>query len=124
MNVFTAARSQLVELYQLAGLDAYTYTPPTIVPPIVTVLPGSAWIEPNRVGKFHARVELMATAYISLIDSSVALEQLEQLVEELLTATPSGVLITSVDAPRIDSTSSQGDLLASDITIHAQVRKD
>ena len=124
MNVFTAARTQLVELYQLAGIDAYTYTPPTIVPPIVTVLPGSAWIEPNRVGKFHARVELMTTAYVSLIDSSVALEQLEQLVEELLTATPSGVLITSVDAPRIDSTSSQGDLLASDITIHAQVRKD
>ena len=122
MNVFTAARAHLVDLYQLAGIDAYTYTPPTIVPPIVTVLT-SSWIEPNRVGKFHARVGLMATAYVSLIDSSVALEQLEQLVEELsprrLAASSS---LRSMHPRRLDKL--QGDLLASDITIHAQVRKD
>ena len=124
MNVLTAARAQLVDLYQLAGIDAYLFTPPTVIPPIVTVLPASAWIEPNRVGKSHAKVELTVTAYVSLIDPATALEQLETLIDELILATPSGVLITSVDAPRVDSTSSQGDLLASDLTIHAQVRRD
>jgi hypothetical protein len=69
-------------------------------------------------------VELTATAYVSLIDPSVALTQLEELIDELILATPSGVLITSVDAPRVDSTSSQGDLLASDLNIHAHVRRD
>lgn len=123
MNTFTLARSELVDLYQLAGIDAYAYTPPTVVPPIVTVLPSSSWITPNRLGdRMSAAVELTVTAYVSLIDSSVALEQLEQLIEELINATPSGVLIDSVDAPRIDSTSSQGELLASDLTITAQVR--
>lgn len=124
MNVLTAARAHLVDLYQLAGIDAYLFTPPTVVPPIVTVLPASAWVEPNRVGKYHAKVELTVTAYVSLIDPSTSLEQLEQLLDELILATPTGVLITSIDAPRVDSTSSQGDLLASDINIHAQVRRD
>jgi hypothetical protein len=124
MNVLTAARAHLVDIYQLAGIDAYLYTPPTVVPPIVTVLPASAWVEPNRVGKYHAKVELTVTAYVSLIDPSTSLEQLEQLLDELILATPTGVLITSIDAPRVDSTSSQGDLLASDINIHAQVRRD
>lgn len=124
MNVLTAARAHLVDLYQLAGIDAYLFTPPTVVPPIVTVLPASAWVEPNRVGKYHAKVELTVTAYVSLIDPSTSLEQLEDLVDELILATPTGVLITSIDAPRVDSTSSQGDLLASDINIHAQVRRE
>ena len=122
-STLTLARAELVDLYQLAGIDAYLFTPPTVVPPIVTVLPGSSWIEPNRVGQFAAKVELTVTAYVSLIDPSAALEQLEQLIEELIAATPSGVLIDSVDAPRVDSTSSQGDLLASDLTITTQVRR-
>ena len=124
MNVLTGARAHLVDLYQDAGIDAYSFTPPTVIPPIVTVLPASAWIEPNRVGNYHAKIELTVTAYVSLIDPSVALQQLEELIDELILATPSGVLIVSVDAPRVDSTSSQGDLLASDLTIHAQVRRD
>ena len=124
MNVLTAARAHLVDLYQLAGIDAYLFTPPTVVPPIVTVLPASAWVEPNRVGKYHAKVELTVTAYVSLIDPSASLEQMETLIDEIILATPTGVLITSIDAPRVDSTSSQGDLLASEINIHAQVRRD
>lgn len=123
-STFTLARAELEAAYDAAGLDAYTYTPPTVVPPIVTILPASSWITPNRVGHFTAAVELTVTAYVSLIDSSIALEQLEQLVEDIITATPSGVLINSVDAPRIDATSSQGELLASDITITAQVRSN
>jgi hypothetical protein len=124
VNVLTAARAHLVDLYQLAGIDAYSFTPPTVIPPIVTVLPASAWVEPNRVGNYHAKVELTATAYVSLIDPSAALSQLEDLIDEIILATPSGVLITRVDAPRVDSTSSQGDLLASDVNIHAHVRRD
>lgn len=123
MNVLTEARSQLVDLYQAAGINAYLYTPPTMIPPIVTVLPASAWIEPNRIGKYHAQLELTVTAYVGLIDPSTALEQLEDLID-LILATPSGVLITSVDAPRVDQTSSQGDLLASDLNITTQVRRD
>jgi hypothetical protein len=124
VNVLTAARAHLVDLYQLAGIDAYLYTPPTVVPPIVTVLPAPSWVEPNRVGKYHAKIELTVTAYVSLIDPSASLEQMETLIDEIILATPSGVLVTSVDAPRVDSTSSQGDLLASEINIHAQVRRD
>ena len=122
MSTLTQGRQDLVDAYRAAGIDAYTFTPPTVIPPIVTVLPASSWIEPSRVGHFAAKVDLSVTVYVGLIDSSTALEQLEQVLEDVITATPPGVLITSIDAPRVDSTSSQGDLLASDLTITTQIR--
>ena len=120
----TAARIDLAAAYTAAGLLTYAYTPPTLVPPLVTVLPGSSWVTPNRVGVLDAQLELTVTCYVNLIDASSSLEQLEDLVTAVITSTPRGVLIDSVDAPRIDSTSSQGDLLAADITITAQVRSN
>ena len=123
MNPYTDARAQLVLAYAGAGLTVYGYAPPTLVPPVVTVTPGREWIVPNRVGVLDAKIELVVTAYVSLIDPTTATDALEELVSTVLHSTPSGVLIDSVDAPRIDSTSSQGDLLASDIQLIAQVKE-
>ena len=123
MNPYTDARAQLVLAFSAAGVSAYGYTPPTLVPPIVTITPGRSWIEPNRIGCLDAKLELTATAYVSLIDPSTATDALEELLSKLLHATPAGFLIDSIDAPRIDSTSSQGDLLASDIQLIAQVKE-
>lgn len=121
MNSFTNARTNLVGIYAAGGLDVYAFTPPVVIPPIVTVLPAATWIEPNRIGnKISSKVQLLVTAYVSLIDSAVALEQIEEMIHTLLMLTPTNCIITGIDAPRVDSTSSQGDLLASDITIQLQ----
>lgn len=121
-STFTAAREELQAAYTAAGITAYTFTPPTLVPPLVTILPASSWITPNRVGAGSASLDLSVTAYVGLIDSSTAYGQLEQLIEDVIAATPSGVLITAVDGPTVDSITSQGELLTSDITLTAQVR--
>ena len=121
MNSFTNARTNLVGIYAAGGLDVYAFTPPVVIPPIVTVLPAATWIEPNRIGnKISSKVQLLVTAYVSLIDSAVALEQIEEMIHTLLMTTSTNCIITGIDAPRVDSTSSQGDLLASDITIQLQ----
>lgn len=123
MNPYTDARAQLVLAYSAAGVTVYGYTPPTLVPPVATITPAGSWIEPNRIGSLDAKLELTVTAYVSLIDASTATDQLEELISTLIKATPKGILISSVDAPRIDSTSSQGELLASDIQLTAQVKE-
>lgn len=123
MNAYTDARVELVTAYLAEGLTAFGYTPATLMPNTVVVEPADPWITPNRVGCLDAGMRFRVTAYAQLVDYSATLEQLEQLVGRVITSTPSGVLIDSVAAPRIDGTSSQGDMLAAELTLTAQVKE-
>lgn len=123
MNPYTDARKEIVAKLVADGISAFGHTPPTIVPPLVTVTPGSEWITPNRTGNLDAKLDLVATAYVTLLDSAAAIDALEALVSRVLAVIPSGVSVTSVTAPRTDGTSSQGDLLASEISLTAQVKE-
>ena len=123
MNAYTDARLELVTAYSSAGLTAFGYTPPTLMPSTVVVEPADPWITPNRVGKLDAALRFTVTAYAQLVDYGSTLEQLEQLVGRVIHATPSGVLIDSVSAPAVDGTSSQGDMLAAELTLTAQVKE-
>lgn len=124
MNVITSARREIVDLLVAAGISAYGYTPATLVPPIVVIRPDSEWIVPNRVGtKLAAKIGFRAECIVNVVDSASALDALEDLVGRVLTAIPSGILITSVDAPSIGGTGSQGDTLQADILIAAQIQE-
>jgi hypothetical protein len=123
MNPYTDARLELVTAYVAAGLVAFGYTPATLMPNTVVVEPANPWITPNRVGKLDAAMSFTVTAYAQLVDYLATLEQLEQLVGDVIRATPAGVLIGSVTAPAVDSSSSQGDLLAAELTLTAQVKE-
>lgn len=123
MNTYTEARVELVTAYVAAGLTAFGYTPATLMPNTVVVEPAQPWITPNRVGKLDAAVRFTVTAYAQLVDYASTLEQLETLIGKVITATPSGVLIDSVAAPAVDGTSSQGDMLAAELTLTAQVKE-
>lgn len=123
-NPYTAARLELTTAYVAAGLTAFGYTPATVRPPVVVVEPANDWITPNRIGSADARVGFTVSCYASLIDSTTALDTLEQLVADVIRATPSGVLIDSVTAPAVDGTSSsQGDVLVAELTLTAQVKE-
>jgi hypothetical protein len=123
MNPYTDARLELVTAYVAAGLTAFGYTPATLMPNTIVVEPSTPWITPNRVGRLDAGLRFTVTAYAQLVDYSSTLEQLEQLVADVLAATPNGWLIDSVAAPVVDGTSSQGDMLAAELTLTAQVKE-
>lgn len=123
MNTYTDARLELVTAYVSAGLTAFGYTPATLMPNTIVVEPADPWITPNRVGKLDAAVRFRVTAYAQLIDYGSTLGQLEELIADVVRATPSGILIDSVSAPAVDGTSSQGDMLAAELALTAQVKE-
>jgi hypothetical protein len=123
VNIYTDAREQIVTALQAAGLTAYGYTPPTLVPPCVIVEPADEWIAPDRVGGKSYAVTFTATAHVNLIDSATAISSLEELVAVVLPAIPAGVFATSVEAPAVDGTGSQGETLAAAINLTAQVKE-
>lgn len=123
MNIYTDARETIVAALQAAGLTAYGYGPPTLVPPCVIVEPSDQWITPDRVGGRSFAVSFTATAHVNLIDAATSIAALEELVTSTLAAIPAGVLVTSVSSPEVDGTGSQGDTLAAAINLSAQVRE-
>ena len=123
MNIYTDARQEIVTALTTAGLTAFGFTPPTLVPPCVIVEPGEEWITPDRVGGKSYRVEFTATAHVSLIDANAAITGLEALITDTLAALPEGVHSTTVASPEVDGTGSQGETLAAAILLTAQVRE-
>jgi hypothetical protein len=124
MNIITSARSEIVAAINSAGITAYGHTPATMVPPIVVVKPDAEWIIPNRVGsKLGAKIGFRIECVVNVIDSASALDALEDLVFRTVAAIPDGVLITSVDAPNVGGTGSQGDTLSTEILITAQIKE-
>lgn len=123
MAASTDARVEIVTAYVAAGLTAFGYTPATLVPPVVVVEPASPWLVPTRVGDdLRATMRLRAIATVNLVDSATSQSALETLVEQVLAATPDGVVVESVDAPTIDSTASQGVTLTASVNLTAQIR--
>jgi hypothetical protein len=122
-NPYTDARLELVTAYVTAGLVAFGYTPATLMPNTVVVEYGDPWLRPNRVGRLDAAITFTVTMYAQLVDYPTALEALEQLTAKVLRATPAGCAIDSVSSPDVDSTSSQGDMLAATLTLTAQVKE-
>ena len=123
MSTFTEARTALVTAFTDAKLVAFGYQPGTLIPPAVIVDYGDPWLEPSRVGTpIAARIRLVAVATVAVVDAANVRDQLEQLVESILAAIPSGFAVENVDRPNVDDTGSQGSVLEARINLTAQVR--
>lgn len=121
---FTDARHELAAVYATAGIPTHSSAPAALITPCVVILPDSPWIEPNRVGdKIRARMRFTANAYASAIDNEIALAAIEKLVEDVIRATPNGILIESVTRPTETDQGSQGVTLTAAVTITAQIEE-
>jgi hypothetical protein len=124
MNAVTQARIDVVDALAAAGIDAYGFTPPTLIPPIAVVQAGSPWLEPDRIGgDFAATISMRIECIVNLIETAAAIVALEDLVVRVLAALPKGILPTSVEAPAIGGNGSQGDTLQADILITAHIKE-
>lgn len=121
---FTTSRHELASYYLAAGMQTYASAPPTLVTPCVVVLPGSPWVEPNRIGdKLRARMRFTVNVYASAIDNEAALAGVESLVEKVIRATPLGIVIESVGRPVETDQGSQGVTLSAEVNISAQIEE-
>lgn len=123
-NPVTDARATIVAALRDAGLTAYGYTPPTVLPPAVYVEPGNPWLEHRAVGKgFAATLHLTAACVVNLVDVAESTPILDDLIVDVIAALPPGVDWQTVDTPEVDSTGSQGSYLRASIALLAHVKE-
>lgn len=120
----TDARLELVAALRAAGLTAYGYTPPTVIPPAVYVEPGDPWLTPTRIGNPSAyALELQLVAVVQLIDHELAIAQLEQLIADAIAAIPDGIRVAAVERPNVDDSGSQGETLTAALNLTATIKE-
>jgi hypothetical protein len=124
MNPITEARIAVVDALVASGVNAYGFTPPTLIPPLAIVQAGSPWLEPDRIGPdFAARITMRVECIVNVVDAATAITALEELVIGVLAGLPEAVLTTSVEAPAVGGTGSQGDTLQADVLITAHIKE-
>jgi hypothetical protein len=94
MNPLTDWRAALAaRLGAATGLEAWSYPPPSIVPPCVVVLPGVDYVTGRRTG-----CQLAAQVTVRLVtdvhESSGAFEHVDELICAALEALPSFTAVT------------------------------
>lgn len=123
MNAFKAAREGIATA--LAGVHAniYAYPPEMVSTPAVVLVVDEPMAEPLVIGnrlRFAANYKLMVC--VAPMTNLGALEAVEALVIEVLSAIPSGVLIGPVTAPNVTQVG-QSDLVVVDIPIQVQTQE-
>ncbi len=125
-SITTELRTQIAEALHAAGLPAFAASPPTAPVPSVIINPGSPYLEIVSLGRgLTYRVALTASITAATYSTSVALETIERLIDEVITALPDGVAPSTVSSPRLEYLGEgQGSVYMAEISLTAIIKKE
>lgn len=122
----TNFRTELAANINAAGIQAFASTPSTMPLPCVVLTPDSNYLELVSIGSaLTYRVGLRAQINAAALSTEASLEVIEELIDRVIEALPSGVTASTVSAPRLDSLGQgQGSLYVAEITLSALITKE
>jgi hypothetical protein len=119
MSEAGAAKAELALNLQEFGLDVYDYVPERVTPPVVVIRPGSPYIAPGSVGRvYDLNLELVVVA--GFATNETATDDLDQLIQQTLSAIPQDAGVGSVAQPYILAVNGN-DYLATTINVDLQI---
>lgn len=123
MNVLTEARQDIVDALTGAGIDARTFKPDNIVPPMVVVQAGSPYVQRDATGKTFQDwlVTLEAVLVVPSGSNEREIEDMDNLIVDTLTALGDMDLDTVTVGDYYALAESTAEYLALTITITAWV---
>lgn len=117
MTAFSDARQAIADALDGITANVYAYPAPVISAPAVVVVVDSPMAEPVTIG---SRLRLRANYRLQLCvggaDNLAALEAIEALVIDVLTALPPGLMVGAVTPPNVQQVG-QAELVVSEIPI-------
>lgn len=122
----TSARLDIAAALTAAGITAFASTPSTMPLPCVVLAPDSTYLELVSIGSsLTYRLGLRAQINAPALSTDAALEVIEELIDRVIEALPSGVTASTISAPRLDSLGQgQGSLYVAEITLSALITKE
>jgi hypothetical protein len=122
MALTTDARTEIAETLREAGLPAFAYVPPTVSVPAVIVTPDDPYIVTDNIGGTLAyRAAFLVDCLAQATDPAAGLAKVEDLIDSVLAALPSGVWATRVGRPGLDDLGAQGTVYVAQISVNAHL---
>lgn len=121
--IITESRGDLYTAFTGLGLKVYDYSPPIPQPPCVVILPDSPWIRPDRVGSnLNIEVRWRALLVVNSKANNAQPDQIEDALEDLLGAIPTGYVVTSVGSPQLTDVGAQGTVTTTEVNISVRLK--
>lgn len=103
-----------------AGVTAsvYSYVPEAVIAPAIVIVPDSPYLQPTLINKSSLKLEVnfVVSACVAYNSNPAALDNLEQLIVEVLTALPDNCVVGNVERPTVTQVGASN-LLVSDIRV-------
>tara|TARA_R110000796_G_scaffold3134_1_gene12065 strand:+ start:5462 stop:5830 length:369 start_codon:yes stop_codon:yes gene_type:complete len=97
-NEITLAKEQFRDALIAADLDCVEYIPERVIPPVVVINSGSAFLVPETLGnQYTMNLELVLIA--GTATNETVTEELENLIQKVLRALPAYAVLQRVDRP-------------------------
>lgn len=120
--ITTESREDLAQAFTGLGYKVYAYSPPTPTPPCVVILPDTPWITPDRIGSnLNINVNWRALIVTTAKANETQQNQVEEAVETLLAAVPSGYVVTQVGPPQLTDVGAQGVVTTTEVTLSVRL---
>jgi hypothetical protein len=117
-TILSAVRQPLATA--LAGVTAnvFAYVPEQVPVPAVVLVPSSPYLEFDTIGSdtFRAKVNFTISCCVTYSSNPASLDNIEQLIESVVLAIPSGYEISDVQRPTVTQVGASN-LLVADIGV-------
>lgn len=121
MGAITTARQALKTSLESAGYIVYAYPAENMTTPCIILVPSSPYIEVKSIGTSpRLNGSFDVTLCVAMNDNQAALNNLETMIESVLTHLPNGVGVGDFSKPAVLQVG-PSDLLTTDIVIDVSI---
>ena len=117
-TILSAVRQPLATA--LAGVTAnvFAYVPESVPVPAVVLVPASPYLEFDTIGSdtFRAKINFTISCCVTYSSNPASLDNIEQLIESVVLAIPSGYEVSDVQRPTVTQVGASN-LLVADIGV-------
>jgi len=119
----TESRGDLVSALTGLGPRVYSAVPAVPIPPCIVVVPDATWITPGRLGALSYTISWRVMVVIAPKKNDTGTVDIEEAVDAILGALPTGYVAVRVGAPQLTDIGAQGAVMTTDITVQVEMKE-
>lgn len=117
-TILSAVRTPLATALAGVSANVFSYVPENVPVPAVVVIPSSPYLEFDTIGnsQFRCKINFTISCCVAYSSNPASLDNIEQLIESVVLAIPSGYEVGDVQRPTVTQVGASN-LLVADIGV-------
>lgn len=117
-TILSAVRTPLATALAGVSANVFSYVPENVPVPAVVVVPSSPYLEFDTIGnsQFRCKINFTISCCVAYSSNPASLDNIEQLIESVVLAIPSGYEVGDVQRPTVTQVGASN-LLVADIGV-------